>query len=48
MVIDILSLSLMTIQDNIMYLYLLNDDVEALNAFKTYMVEVEKQKEKKI
>jgi len=31
-----------------MYLYLLNDDVEALNAFKTYMVEVEKQKEKKI
>jgi transposase InsO family protein len=31
-----------------MYLYLLNDKAEALNAFKTYKVEVEKQKEKKI
>jgi hypothetical protein len=31
-----------------MYLYFLNDKVEALNAFKTYKVEVEKQKEKKI
>jgi hypothetical protein len=31
-----------------MYLYLLNDKTEALNAFKTYKVEVEKQKEKKI
>jgi transposase InsO family protein len=31
-----------------MYLYLLTDKVKALNAFKTYKVEVEKQKEKKI
>jgi formylmethanofuran dehydrogenase subunit E len=31
-----------------MYLYFLNNKVEALNAFKTYKVEVEKQKEKKI
>jgi transposase InsO family protein len=31
-----------------MYLYFLNDKAEALNAFKTYKVEVEKQKEKKI
>jgi hypothetical protein len=30
-----------------MYLYLLNDKVVALNAFKTYKVEVENQKEKK-
>jgi hypothetical protein len=31
-----------------MYLYFLNDKAEALNAFKTYKVEVEKQKENKI
>jgi hypothetical protein len=31
-----------------MYLYFLNDKAEALNAFKIYKVEVEKQKEKKI
>ena len=31
-----------------MFLYLLNDKAEALNAFKTYKVEVEKQKDKKI
>jgi hypothetical protein len=31
-----------------MYLYFLNDKAEALNAFKTYKVKVEKQKEKKI
>jgi hypothetical protein len=31
-----------------MYLYFLNDKAEALNAFKTYKVEVEKQKDKKI
>jgi hypothetical protein len=31
-----------------MYLYFLNDKAEALNAFKTYKVEVKKQKEKKI
>jgi len=31
-----------------MYLYFLTDKAEALNAFKTYKVEVEKQKEKKI
>jgi hypothetical protein len=31
-----------------MYLYFLNDKGETLNAFKTYKVEVEKQKEKKI
>ncbi|KAM1777899.1 hypothetical protein ACFX11_044504 [Malus domestica] len=31
-----------------MYLYLLNDKAEALSAFKTYKVEVEKQKERKI
>jgi hypothetical protein len=31
-----------------MYIYFLNDKAEALNAFKTYKVEVEKQKEKKI
>jgi len=31
-----------------MYLYFLHDKAEALNAFKTYKVEVEKQKEKKI
>jgi hypothetical protein len=31
-----------------MYLYLLNDKAEPLNAFNTYKVEVEKQKEKKI
>jgi hypothetical protein len=31
-----------------MYLYFLNDIAEALNAFKIYKVEVEKQKEKKI
>jgi hypothetical protein len=31
-----------------MYLYFLTDKVEALNAYKTYKVEVEKQKEKKI
>jgi hypothetical protein len=31
-----------------MYLYFLNDKAEALNAFKTYKVEVEKQNEKKI
>jgi hypothetical protein len=31
-----------------MYLYLLNDKVETLNAFKTYKVEVRKQKRNKI
>jgi len=31
-----------------MYLYFLTDKAEALNAFKTYKVEAEKQKEKKI
>jgi transposase InsO family protein len=31
-----------------MYLYLLNDKAGVLNAFKTYKVEVEKQKERKI
>jgi hypothetical protein len=31
-----------------MYLYFLTDKAEALNAFKTYKVEVEKQKGKKI
>ena len=31
-----------------MYLYLLNDKAEALNASKTYTVEVEKQKKRKI
>jgi hypothetical protein len=31
-----------------MYLYFLNDKAEVLNAFKTYKVEVEKRKEKKI
>jgi hypothetical protein len=30
-----------------MYLYLLNNKAKALNAFQTYKVEVEKQKEKK-
>jgi hypothetical protein len=30
-----------------MYLYFLNDKAEALNAFKTYKVEIDKQKEKK-
>ena len=31
-----------------MYLYLLYDKAEALNAFKTYKVEIEKQRENKI
>ena len=31
-----------------MFLYLLNDKAEALDAFKTYKVEVEKQKDRKI
>ena len=31
-----------------MYLYLINNKAETLNAFKSYKVEVEKQKEKKI
>ena len=31
-----------------MFLYFLNDKAEALNAFKTYKVEVEKPKDRKI
>jgi transposase InsO family protein len=45
MVKDISYISLMTIQG---LCNLLNDKAEALNAFKTYKVEVEKQKENKI
>jgi hypothetical protein len=45
MVRDILSLLVITIQ-GFLYLYLLNHKVMALNAFSTYKVEVEKQKQK--
>ena len=31
-----------------MYFYLLNDKAEAIDAFKSYKTEVEKQKDKKI
>jgi len=45
---DISYLLLMNIRDIYIYLYFLTDKAETLNAFKTYKVEVEKQKEKKI
>jgi hypothetical protein len=47
MVRDSLSLLVITIQ-GVLYLYLLNHKVEALNAFSTYKVEVEKQNKRKV
>jgi hypothetical protein len=48
MVKDIYFISFIDDHTRYMYLYFLNDMAKTLNAFKTYKVEVEKQKEKKI